>query len=296
MRTFHYHLCDVFTDTAFQGNQLAILESAEELTPAEMQRLAKETNLSETTFIIRRRPEFEDLRGVRVRIFTTQEEIPFAGHPTLGTASFIRRFLPEYAERDVITLELNAGAVSVRFPSQTQGASLYGEMTQPNPVFGSTHDPQAIAEAIGVPLDALSPKMPIQTVSTGLPFCIVPFRSVDELSRLRLSPAVAEKYLHGSDAKFFYCIAEELRGVWRARMQFYNGEDPATGSAAGCTISYLVRHGFAASDEQLHIHQGIEMGRPSTIDVRAKLEGDSVREVRVAGSTVFVAKGLFFLE
>jgi trans-2,3-dihydro-3-hydroxyanthranilate isomerase len=261
-----------------------------------MQTLARETNLSETTFLLRRRPEFEQQRGVRVRIFTTQEEVPFAGHPTLGTASFIRQFLPEYAGHETITLELNVGAVNVRFPSQQQGTTLYGEMTQPNPVFGTLHDAQAVAAALGVSSDALAPDMPVQTVSTGLPFCIVPFRSVDDLAQLRLPPAAAEDYLRKTDAKFFYCIAPELQSVWRARMQFYNGEDPATGSAAGCAISYLVKHGFAASDQQLHIHQGIEIARPSVIDVRAKSEDGSVREVRVAGSTTFVAKGRFFLE
>jgi trans-2,3-dihydro-3-hydroxyanthranilate isomerase len=296
MRTLDYHLCDVFTDMPFAGNQLAVFPDAGNLSSAEMQLLARETNLSETTFIQRRRPEFEQQRGVRVRIFTTQEEVPFAGHPTLGTASFIRRFLPEYAEREVITLELNVGAVSVRFHSQQQGSSLYGEMTQPNPVFGKLHDAQAIVKALGIPDQALAPNMPIQTVSTGLPFCVVPFRSIDALAQLRLPPAAAEDYLRNSDAKFFYCIAPELQSVWRARMQFYNGEDPATGSAAGCAISYLVRHGFVASDEQLHIHQGMEIARPSIIAVRAKLSDDLVQEVRVAGSTVFVANGRFFLE
>ena len=299
MRTLEYHLCDVFTDTPFHGNQLAIFEDAGGLTQAEMQRLAKETNLSETTFIIRRPPEMERLRGVRVRIFTVQEELPFAGHPTLGTSSFIRQYLPEYSDRESITLELNVGAVDVRFSSSSPGSThsvIFGEMTQPDPVFGQMHDPAEVAQAIGIDANDLAEAMPVQTVSTGLPYCIVPLRSVDILSKLGIMPATAEKYLQLSDAKFFYCIAPELKGVWRARMQFYNGEDPATGSAAGSAISYLVRHGFAATGEPLHIRQGIEMGRPSTIDVRAKFDGVSVREVRVGGSTVFVAKGRFFLE
>lgn len=295
MREFAYSLCDVFTDTPLQGNQLAVFENAEDLTPAEMQKLANETNLSETTFIIRRPLEMERLRGVRVRIFTTQEELPFAGHPTLGTSTFIRQYLPEYADREVITLELNVGAVTVRF-SQPSAGALHGEMTQPDPIFGQIHDPAAVSQAIGINANDLAADMPLQTVSTGLAYCIVPFRSIDALSQLRISPSTAEEYLRRTDAKFFYCIAPELKGVWRARMQFYNGEDPATGSAAGCAISWLVRHGFAASEEQLHIRQGIEMGRPSTIDVRAKFDGVSVREVRVGGSTVFVAKGRFFLE
>ncbi len=295
MREFEYQLCDVFTTTPYQGNQLAVFENAGNLTLAEMQKLASETNLSETTFIIRRSAEMERLRGVRVRIFTTEEELPFAGHPTLGTSSFIRQYFPEYADRELITLELNVGPISVRFSRPSRG-TIHGEMTQPDPVFGQIHERAAVAHAISVAVDDLATDMPIQTISTGMPFCIVPFRSVDGLSQLRISPAAADSYLRNCDAKFFYCIAPELKGVWRARMQFYNGEDPATGSAAGCAISYLVRHDFAASDEQLHIRQGIEMGRPSDIGVSANRDGDSVREVRVSGSTVFVAKGRFFLE
>jgi trans-2,3-dihydro-3-hydroxyanthranilate isomerase len=291
MREFVYHLCDVFTDTPFHGNQLAVFEDAGNLSTAEMQALAKETNLSETTFIIRRSAEMEAKRGVRVRIFTTQEELPFAGHPTLGTASFIRRFLPEYQGREVITLELNVGAVQVRFSS-----AQHEEMTQPNPVFGQMHDHASVARAIGVSVNDLCSEMPVQTVSTGMPFCIVPFRTIEALSHLRIPGADAEAYLKSTDAKFFYCIAPELRSVWRARMQFYNGEDPATGSAAGCAIAYLVRHGFAAPEELLHIRQGIEMRRPSEIGARAKFDGVSVSEVRVSGSTVFVANGRFFLE
>lgn len=295
MREFEYRLCDVFTASPFQGNQLAVFGNADGLTPAEMQKLASETNLSETTFIIRRPLAMERLRGVRVRIFTTQEELPFAGHPTLGTSAFIRQYLPEYANSEVIMLELNAGTVSVRFSPSSQPAA-YGEMTQPDPVFGQAHDPAAVARAIGMTTEDLAENMPPQTVSTGMPFCIVPFRSVDALSCLRITGPVSEEYLRNSDAKFFYCITPELKGVWRARMQFYNGEDPATGSAAGCAISYLVRGGFVASDEQVHIRQGIEMGRPSAIDARAKFDGGSVREVRIGGSTVFVASGRFFLE
>lgn len=295
MRELAYRLCDVFTSTPFHGNQLAVFDDAGSLTAAEMQRLANETNLSEATFILRRSLEMEALRGVRVRIFTTREELPFAGHPTLGTASFIRQFIPEYADKEAITLELNVGAVTVDFSAQQQG-SIHGEMTQPDPVFGQMHDSASVARAISVPVDDLAPQMPIQTVSTGLPYCIVAFRCVDALTRLRISPALAEAYLGKTDAKFFYSIASELQGVWRARMQFYNGEDPATGSAAGCAIAYLVRHGFANSDELLHIRQGIEISRPSDIGVRARSDGVSIQEVRVSGSTVFVAKGRFFLE
>src|SRR5262249_40192853 len=163
-----YHLCDVFTDTPFHGNQLAIFEDAGSLTQAEMQRLAKETNLSETTFVVRRPAEMERLRGVRVRIFTVQEELPFAGHPTQGASTFMRQHLPEYSDRESITLELNVGAVNVRFSSSASRSTngpVHGEMTQPDPVFGQTHDPAAVARAIGVEAHDLAEAMPVQTVS-----------------------------------------------------------------------------------------------------------------------------------
>src|SRR5579875_3156287 len=113
MREFVYHLCDVFTGTPFQGNQLAVFENAGGLTTAEMQKLANETNLSETTFIMRRSAEMEANRGVRVRIFTTQEELPFAGHPTLGTASFIRLHYGPVQGAETVILKLNAGPIPV---------------------------------------------------------------------------------------------------------------------------------------------------------------------------------------
>jgi trans-2,3-dihydro-3-hydroxyanthranilate isomerase len=173
-------------------------------------------------------------------------------------------------------------------------------MTQVDPKFGLTHDRETVVRASGLRDGDIDPSLPIQTVSTGLVFTVVPLRGLDVIRRLQLDLKSASEYLERSQGgKFFYFVTRETvdpTARLHARMLFYNGEDPATGSAAGCTISYLVRNGFAASDEQVHIRQGIEMKRPSAIDVRAKLDGDLIREVRVAGSTVFVANGRFFLE
>jgi trans-2,3-dihydro-3-hydroxyanthranilate isomerase len=295
--TVPYRLCDVFTEVPLQGNQLAVFEDAGALTDVEMQALAQEMNLSETAFVIRKEPAVEQETGLRVRIFTTQEELPFAGHPTLGTAATVRRFFSEYERRDEIILDLNVGKVSVRFPEeQSSATAVYGEMMQPDPLFGAYHQAASVAEVLGLSADALAPGLPIQTVSTGLPFCIVPLRSLPALASLRIPQAAAEAYLSRSDARFFYCIVAGDDCDWRARMQFYNGEDPATGSAAGCAISYLVRHGLAGSNEQVHLQQGVEIGRRSDLFVRANREGDTVNKVRVGGSTVHVAKGLVFLE
>jgi len=300
-REFEYQLCDVFTSTPLEGNQLAVFLDAGALSSEEMQALANETNLSETTFICRRDAAVESERGVRVRIFTTQEELPFAGHPTLGTAATIRRTFPEFEGAARILLDLNAGQVPVVFPADRNrvgdnSGAAFGEMTQPEPVFGSTHDVVTVAPLMGLGEEDCATGTEPQTVSTGLPYCIVPLRTIEALGRMRVDLARSAEYFRGSDARFFYAIAPEAPGVWRARMQFYKGEDPATGSAAGCAIAYMVWHGIAAPCEQLHLRQGVEMGRPSDLYVSANSISGKITEVRVAGSTVRVAKGRFFLE
>lgn len=297
MREFEYELCDVFASRPLEGNQLAVFPDAARLSDREMQAIAREMNLSETTFVVRRDRSTEDVNGVRVRIFTTQEELPFAGHPTLGTAVTIRRVFPELRGAKRIVLDLNAGQVAVTFPEsgKTDGNATFGEMRQLDPSFGSIHNPEALAAVLGLRAEDMAELSP-ETVSTGLPFCIAALRSVQALGRLRIDARASEKYFSGSDAKFLYALAPEGPGVWRARMQFYNSEGPATGSAAGCAISYLVKHGLCGSGEQLHLRQGIEINRSSDLYVSANLENGKVCEVRVGGSTVPVAKGRLFLE
>jgi trans-2,3-dihydro-3-hydroxyanthranilate isomerase len=297
IRQFDYRICDVFTGSPLQGNQLAVFLDAGSLTDGEMQAVAREMNLSETTFIVRREPSIERERGVRVRIFTTQEELPFAGHPTLGTSSTIRKEFAEYAGAKTVLLDLNGGRVPVVFANERNlYGNCYGEMTQPDPIFGTEHDTAEIAQLLGLGQEDCA-ELPLpQTVSTGLPYCVVLLRSVYALGRLRVDLRAAERYFSASDAKFFYVIAPDGPGVWRARMQFYNGEDPATGSAAGCAIAYFVRHQIVAPGEQIHIRQGVEIGRPSDLYVSANSTSGKIAEVRVGGSTVHVAKGRLFLE
>ncbi len=152
-RSLPFRTCDVFTTRSLSGNQLAVFEDAGALTDGEMQALAREMNLSETTFIVRRDLALERAEGVRVRIFTTAEELPFAGHPTLGTAATIRRYFPEHSESQAITLDLNVGKVTVQFGEvDTSALAIYGEMTQPDPVFGALHERGAVARALGLEL------------------------------------------------------------------------------------------------------------------------------------------------
>ena len=286
-RHFPFVQVDVFTSVPLEGNQLAVFPDANQLTPEEMQRLAKEMNLSETTFIMPRDAETERREGVRVRIFTVQEELPFAGHPTLGTAWYLKQQRPELSE---IALQLNVGRVPVRFEDRDE--QLFGEMRQAEPEFGEFHQHSAVARVLGLTPEDLDESVPIQTVSTGLPFTIVPFREVSTLSRLNASWPQMEAYLQSGDRKgFFYLVARDGDTRLRARMIFYNGEDPATGSAAGCCIAWAVKYGVIASDEQAVIEQGRETLRPSFLYVRAAKAADSVTNVRVGGHVVHVIDG-----
>ena len=300
---YDYAQVDVFAENPLEGNALAIFSDARGLSTEEMQAFARETNLSETTFILPRAPEIERERGVQVRIFLTTEEIPFAGHPTLGTASWLYCNHPVLRESEEITLDLGIGPITVRFtPPQHCEQGVFGTMKQKDPTFGeirnSREDRDELAAALNLSTDDLDPDLPAQVVSTGLPFCIVPLRSLEIAARLRIPPQPARAYLDGLGARFFYCItrADSASGAdWHARMQFDTGEDPATGSASGCAIAYLVLHGAAQSGQPIVIEQGIEMLRPSRIHVSAAIEDGIVTKVFVGGRTIPVANGRFFL-
>ena len=312
-----YFVLDVFSEKRLAGNPLAVVLNSCSLSDALMLAIARETNLSETTFVERRDAETERREGVRVRIFTTEEELPFAGHPTLGTASLLRAIAPECVEvrdgAETVTLALNVGQVPVVFERQQEDAKwpMRGEMTQRDPEFGEVLDAAAVAELTGLRVEDLDAQRPAQIVSTGTAFAIVPLRSADALARLRVKQEEASAFLRARGARWFYVLGPEDAAAysglstssegsvgavaWRARMQFNGGEDPATGSAAGCAISYLVLHRAVAPDAMVHLRQGAEMERPSELFLRADLREGKVERVRVAGSTILAAKGRLFL-
>lgn len=280
---------DVFSTRALEGNPLAVFTDGRGLVDDEMQAIAREMNLSETTFILPRDAATERERGVRVRIFTVQEELPFAGHPTLGTAFALRGD----SGANQIRLGLNVGTIPVQF-TETPGQPTFGEMTQTDPIFGQVHDRQTIAEVTGIPVEDIEPELPIQTVSTGVPFTVLPIRSLEAMRRLQINQQRASEYLTASGGSFFFCVSRETVDTdarLHARMLFYNGEDPATGSASGCAAAWMVEHGVAQPDERVLIEQGIEMKRPSRIFVRASRCNDGVVNVRVGGNVVEVLRG-----
>src|SRR3984893_3715766 len=298
-RAYEFVQVDVFTKTALTGNPLAIFPDARGLTDEQMQAIAREMNLSETTFILPREPKVEAEKVTRVRIFTVEEELPFAGHPTLGTSLYLYSTAASTGADD-ISLDLKVGNIDICFRPDAEekddrvGGNVFGEMRQRDPEFSRTLPRDEIATALRGGADQIASEWPSQIVSTGLPFGVVPIRDVNALANLKPDLAKVSAVLEGTGARFCYFIAPAEGRDWRkvrARMFFYGGEDPATGSAAGCAVSWMVRHGLVKSDEQVLIRQGVEAGRPSELFVRASRESEKVTNVRVGGYAVEVLRG-----
>jgi trans-2,3-dihydro-3-hydroxyanthranilate isomerase len=304
-RSYEFVQLDVFTQTPLAGNPLAIFPDARGLSDSEMQALAREMNLSETTFILPRDAATEAREGKKVRIFTVEQELPFAGHPTLGTALYLYASDSNQKKPVEISLALKVGKIPVRFTVNSQNAGgdrvdgrVFGEMRQRDPEFGTPFSRVDVARVIGIALNEIHSQWPIQPVSTGFTFTIVPFRNRQTLSDLQFGYTQAAEFLRKSGANLFYFLCPERReGELQAgaRMLFYGGEDPATGSAAGCAASWMVQHGIAHSDEQVLIRQGAECRRPSEIRVRATREGERVTNVRVGGYAVEILRGTVVL-
>jgi trans-2,3-dihydro-3-hydroxyanthranilate isomerase len=255
-------------------------------------------NLSETAFVLPRDPSIEAKEGKQVRIFTVEEELPFAGHPTLGTALYLHARAPE---SDEIVLDLKVGKIPVRMTRELDNEKsdrvdgrVFGEMRQRDPEFGAVLSREEVARMIEVGVDEIPSDYPVQVVSAGLPFAVVPIRHAQTLANLKNRSIEAADFLERNGGRFFYFLCrdqESDRLEARARMFFYGGEDPATGSAAGCAASWMARYGWAKSDEPVLIRQGVEAGRPSEIFVRATYDGKRVTNVRVGGYAVEILRG-----
>ena len=239
-RTFY--ILDVFAEEKYQGNQLAVIRDAEGLSTEEMQRIAKEMNYSETTFIL---SDEERDGGYNVRIFTPEVEVPFAGHPTLGTAYAIQdRILKTQVEK--VTLNLNVGKIPVSF-RYSAGTADELWMRQRPPEFGVTLGRKQIADVLGIEQDDIDDKHSIMEVSTGIPFIIVPLKTLDAVKRCKLDESKFADLIKTTDIKAFMLFASEpendANDIHARVFAHYYGvpEDPATGSANGCLASYLVK-------------------------------------------------------
>jgi trans-2,3-dihydro-3-hydroxyanthranilate isomerase len=280
MATFRYVVCDVFTDEPLAGNQLAVFTDAREIPEKLLQRLAREMNYSETVFVL----PAEGDGHARMRIFTPQAEIPFAGHPTLGTAFVLAAPL----QLDEIRLETGSGVVPVKL--EREGPRIiFGWMEQPIPTVEPYAAEAELLEALGVE----SSELPVEVYDNGLQHVYVTLRSEEDvaalkpdLNRLVSSEVLGVNCFAGSGTK------------WKTRMFAPSGgvpEDPATGSAAGPLALHLARHGRIAFGDEIEISQGAEIARPSTLHARVDGSAEKVERVAVGGSAVTVAHGEFRL-
>ena len=279
MANFRYVVADVFTDTPLEGNQLAVFTDARGLDDRAMQALAKETNLSETVFVLPPEGDGE----VRIRIFTPETELPFAGHPVLGSAFVLG--LP--LQRTVIRLETGVGVISVEL--EREGARIvFGRMEQPVPTWQPCEHEAELLAALGVERSEL----PVEVYENGPRHAYVALESEEAVAALR--PDLKALGLFELAAN---CFAGSGT-CWKTRV-FLPGygidEDPAAGSAAGPLAVHLARHGRIAFGEELEISQGAEIGRPSKLYARVDGAGDVIERVEVGGSAVVVARGEFRL-
>ncbi len=287
---YPFHIVDVFAQERYTGNQLAVVMDAGDLSADEMQRIAAEMDYSETTFVTGEPSE----DGWPVRIFTPTEEIPFAGHPTLGTAWVIREHLAD-ERADTVELGLEVGTVPVTV-DRTDGEEFLW-MRQPEPTIGSEVNPEAVATVLGLPTDAIDTDWPVQVVSTGLPTVLVPLVDRAALEGIELDRDAYESFVADREAKLVMPFCADPRNDENdlATRMFapYFGvpEDPATGSATGCLAAYLAANEyFGEPTVSARVEQGYEMGRPSLLLLTAA-NTDTELTVEVGGQVVAVADG-----
>ena len=288
-----FYIVDVFAEERYAGNQLAVFLGGGGLGDGEMQAIAREINFSETTFIMSETPRDG---GFDVRIFTPAEEVPFAGHPTLGTAHILATEIAT-TPADRIVLNLGVGRIPVAIEEDQKGV-IY-RMEQIEPQFGKTLSIKDLAPVLRLTTGDFDTDLPIEEVSTGLPHIIVPLRNLDALKRAQVNRDRYFDLVRDAWAKPILIFSPETHQPENdisARMfadSFGISEDPATGSGNGCLAGYLVKHRWRGQDEiDLVSEQGYEIGRPSLLYLTAK-EREGRIEVKVGGRAITVARGGF---
>jgi trans-2,3-dihydro-3-hydroxyanthranilate isomerase len=287
-----FHIVDVFAEEKYAGNQLAVVRAAPGLSGDTMQRIAQEMHFSETTFVL---PEVEHNGGYDVRIFTPAAEVPFAGHPTLGTAYIVRQ---EVIQRPVprVNLNLPVGQIPVAFERQAGGEDL-AWMTPKEATFDEVCTAAEIAPLLGVRESDIDRDFPIQSVSTGLPFFLVPLQSLDAVRRAKVNREQWFEWVKDRPAKMVFIFCRETLDPAnhihaRAFADYYGvPEDPATGSANSCFAAYLVKHRYFGTDRiEVRVEQGYEVGRPSRIYLKGQNQNGAIR-VEVGGKVIRIAEG-----
>ncbi len=294
----NYFLLDVFTSHQFGGNPLAVFPDADHITTRQMQSIAGELNLSETTFIQRATSDGSDCT---VRIFTPKHEVPMAGHPTIGTAAVIlKNKLINPCHGNHLVFDEGVGPVQVDF-TITGGLPGGLVMHQPMPEFSETLDKSVVAEILSLASTDIEESCPVQLVSCGLPVVIVPLKSLDAARRATIRLDLLQTKLADIDCREFFVFTREAESPEAdVHCRFFAPrlgvvEDPATGGAHGPLGSYLVKYGMS-DGKQITSEQGMEMGRPSTIQVRIESHDDQITDVLVGGECVEVGEGKIRLD
>ncbi len=297
-----YHLLDVFSKRQFGGNPLAVFPSPPPDLPASlMQRIAKELNLSETTFVFPTRDRACDFR---LRIFTPAAELPMAGHPTVGTAFVLARLGAIELEtgETKIVFEEGVGPIEATVGADADGAPAQVWMRQPAPRFLNIwEDRQTIAAMLSLESADLRPDLPMQVLSSGLPFLFVFVENLDAMRRIRFRADVWARQLAGGEARgLFVATTETVHAGSSAHCRMFApdlgvAEDPATGSASGPLGAYLLKHGLSAKGD-MRSEQGFEMGRPSFIHIKIRRRGDAIVEAAIGGDCAYMGGGALHIE
>jgi trans-2,3-dihydro-3-hydroxyanthranilate isomerase len=304
MTRYNFQLVDVFTDRPFGGNQLAVFPHAEGMSPETMQSVAREFNFSECTFVF---PPQDPANDFQVRIFTPGRELPTAGHPTVGTAFALARNGMIDASRPEVTVRFEEGVgpipVALKFEN---GVPISIKMTQPLPRFGPTFpDPESIADMLSLDVWSIDTNFPLEVVSCGVPFLYVPLRNLEAIQGIKLRPDIWERVLSRFDATELFIFTMEVENpgsTVHSRMlapAMGIAEDPATGIASGPLGCYLVRYGLvprSSPTTRIVSEQGIEMGRPSFIEIEVDTEGEQITGVRISGQCHYMGEGYLDLE
>ncbi len=291
-RTFY--ILDVFAEQKYAGNQLAVFRNVDGISETEMQEIAKEMHFSETTFIL---SEEKRNGGYDVRIFTPEHEIPFAGHPTLGTAYLIQQeIIREPVEK--VVLNLKVGQIPVTFKYLGEQVDIMW-MKQINPTFGKILDSSSLARVLNIEEKEIDPKFPIQEVSTGAPFIMVPLKTLNGVRQAEIDKTGYFKLIENLEAKaiLIFCpqtYSKENDLNVRVFVDYYGiPEDPATGSGNGCLAGYLAKYRYFGKDHiDIRVEQGYEIGRPSLLFLKAKGIEKEI-QIQVGGKAIMVARGEF---
>ncbi|MCD2200915.1 PhzF family phenazine biosynthesis protein [Halobacterium sp. KA-4] len=291
MSDIRYDIVDVFAQSQYTGNQLAVVQPEGELSGEEMQRIANEFDYSETTFID---PDGSHADGFEVRIFSPTTELPFAGHPTLGTAYVLRERLG--LSDDELVLHEQVGAIPVSVEKTATGDEIL-LMEHPEPTFDEIIEPARAADAVSLPADVLDDQFPAQIISTGVPTLIVPVESLSAVKEAETNDEVYSELVDQYGVRNLLVFAPETYEPEnelnvRVFAEFFGiPEDPATGASNGCLAAYLTEHQyFDTSEIDVRVEQGYEVNRPSLLYLRGQTTADSIR-VEVGGRVIPTATG-----